>query len=120
MSPVRTIYEVRQRTWDHSGERSLGYFVDDMMADQCIRACYQQAWTTVMSPTFEPSIWFPDTARETMRAQGFDMWYPNDYNADFPLFYSIQSQLWDQLPSSMQNFTFTLEDQREPMVRVKV
>lgn len=118
--PVRNIYEVRQRTWDKTVERTLGYFVDDMMADNAIQACYRQLWLTAMSPEFVPTIWVPEEAKSVITQQGWDIWYPNDYNSEQPLFYRVQRQLWDQLPSRMTNFTFTLEDQLEPMVRVSV
>lgn len=120
MSPVRTVWEVRQRTWDRSTDRLLGLFVGDMMADQAIRACYWQVWQAAMATQFVPSIWVPEEARAEFVGSSWDFWFPNDINSETPLFYKVPQQLWDQLPSSVQNFTFTLEDGLSPMVRVQI
>jgi hypothetical protein len=118
--PVRTVYEVRQRTWDGTQDRLLGLFTDDMMADQAINACYRQVWKVAVTPGFSPTIWVPEEAQELLTRVGWDIWYPNDLNSDRPLFYKVPQQLWDQLPSNINNFTFTLENSWEPMVRVTI
>jgi hypothetical protein len=40
---------------------------------------------------------------------GFDTWSVNDYNSAAPLFYHVKHKLWNQVPSDMSNFQFTLE-----------
>jgi hypothetical protein len=91
-----------------------------MMAENAIKSCYWSAWQAGMSSGFVPTAWIPEEARQTFFGSSWDHWAPDDQNSEQPLFYKVPQQLWDQLPSSIQNFTFTLEDQLEPMVRVRI
>jgi hypothetical protein len=107
---TRVIFEVRQRAWGHSAlSRELGFFTDSGMAEQAIMACYREAWKTILAPTFEGSEWFPVGAKNMLMGEGWDIWYPNDSNSLEPLFYKVEHRLWSQVPSSMQNFTFSME-----------
>jgi hypothetical protein len=112
---VRVVWEVRQRAWTPKGSapssvsRELGFFTDDAMAEQAIQACYREAWKTVLSSEFGGSIWFPVESKEEIGQQGWDIWYPDDVNSSAPIFYKVSHRLWNQVPSSVNNFTFTLE-----------
>jgi hypothetical protein len=107
---ARIIVEVRQRAWGNASlDRELGFFTDTSMADQAIQACYREAWKTVCASSFEGSEWFPAEAKKMLQGEGWDIWYPNDVNSPEPLFYKVEHRIWSQVPSSMQNFAFSIE-----------
>jgi hypothetical protein len=107
---VRNIYEVRQRqSVDPLMSRELDCFTDKQMAEQVIWACYREAWKTMLSSDYIPSNWFPVELRDAVVSLGFDTWSVNDYNSAAPLFYHVKHKLWNQVPSDMSNFQFTLE-----------
>lgn len=105
----RVIWEVRQRNDAGTFSRELGYFTDDAMADQAIRACYNEAWKVLMDRNFVPTEWFTEATKTAAAQGGFDVWAVNDLNSLTPTFYKVQHDLWSQLPSSMNNFIFSME-----------
>jgi hypothetical protein len=108
MSVVQ-IVEVRQRSSeDPMTSRSLGYFTDSSMADQVIDACYRQAWTEMMASDFTPTDWFTQDLRDTISVNGFDRWWSDDKKISGS-FYKVKHGLWNQVPSNMSGFKFTIE-----------
>lgn len=109
MSAVN-IYEVRQReTSNPLVSRSLGYFTDSGLAEQVIWAAYREAWKVLASKDFEPSDWFPLELRDHVVKVGMDRWSVDDYNSGAPMFYVEKHKMWNQVPSSFNNFTLTME-----------
>ena len=106
---VQIVYEVRQRSAaDPFLSRELGLFTDDMMAEQVIWACYRESWKVMLSSEFLPDEWFTSELREIVATQGYDTWSVNDDNSAAPLFYKVKHKLWNQVPSSLTGFQFSL------------
>jgi hypothetical protein len=107
---VRPIAEVRQRqSSDPMTSRELGMFTDTSMADQVIDACYRQAWVEMMHRDFVPTDWLTLDLRDAISVMGFDRWWADDKKSDSAMFYRVTHKLWNQVPSSLSNFNFTME-----------
>jgi hypothetical protein len=110
---VTIIVEVRQRTASLTPDglavtRSLGFFTDKTMAEQTIWACYREVWKAIHDPMFIPDEWLTQELKDTIVMQGMDRWQADDWNSANPTFFTVKHQLWNQVPSDLNKFYFTM------------
>ncbi len=105
---ARLIVEVKQRTASGIQSRSLGFVTDDFLADQLIESLYNQIRQRSLDINFEPDIWVDTTMRDNIIAQSWDVWSVNNRNSPTSVFYKVPARLWNQVPSSVENFTLTM------------
>jgi hypothetical protein len=102
------IVEVKQRTADGTQSRSLGFVTDDFLADQLIESLYNQIRQRSLDINFEPDMWVDTTLRDEIATLGWDIWSVNNRNGPTSVFYKVPARLWNQVPSSVANFTLTM------------
>jgi hypothetical protein len=107
-----TVYALNQRVYlMPDSYRELGMFTDKSMVEQAIDACYRQAYKQMMSPKYMPDTYLPLFLRDHLRDVGFERWVIDDKNATYPIFFWKKHLLWNQVPSDMTDFAFTLKEE---------
>lgn len=101
------IFEVRQRSAvDPLETREIGFFTDDMLGANAVRALYQKAWSLVVKPSFLGSDYFPMGYGETISGKGFDNWLSDELNSTGPLFYIVPHHLYNKVPTVSEVLMF--------------
>lgn len=106
----RLIFEVRQRSRVNPLEtRELGFFTDDMLAQNSIDYLYKKAWGLVVKPDFLGSEWFPAEMRAAISGKGFDTWLSDELNSTEPIFYKVPHSLYSKVPTVNDMLLFDQE-----------
>lgn len=95
----KLIFEVRYRGLLDS--RSLGFFTDDFLARQAVNRLYEDLWQSVQRG--DPGL--EDIAAQ-IKAVGWEQWSVQDKTSVLPTFFILPHNLYNSVPSNVQNFTF--------------